>query len=199
MAKILLGCIASELTGRLGQMIARRTRFGPVVQTAYQVPSYKTEAALAVKARFRTSQNAWSIMRTDLSDHLRALHAARGAGVPGPWHTAMLNYMHGQPFEYWPATNPEIELHIESVVPQNGTYIVHFRQPLPYPWHHAYYLFFHPAEGVDRTNGWVRGEHSGAFLNTLTCPLGPGASIVIIPSRYPPPEGIGRGDAHLLP
>ncbi|MBA7633560.1 hypothetical protein ES703_41128 [subsurface metagenome] len=199
MARLEHGPIVASASGRIGRIVIRQTRFGPVAQTAHDPPAYQTEKALAAKARFRTAQNAWSIMPTDLSDHLRAFHREHRLGIPGPWTSAMLNYMGGQPFDYKPATNPEIEIHITSIVPQFPGYIVNIR-PLDDPdWYRAFYLYFHPTDGVDRSLGWTRVEHSGTLILTKACSLAAGAHIVVIPNRVSGPAAIGRGDAYPLP
>lgn len=199
MARIEHGPVVASASGRIGRLVIRQTRFGPVAQTAYDPPAYKTEKALAAKARFRTAQNAWSIMPTDLSHPLREYHRHHHLGIPGPWISAMLNYMGGQSFDYKAATNSEIELHITSIVPQFPGYIVNVRPVSDPNWCRAFYLYFHPTHGVDRSLGWIRVDHSPTFINTAACSLPPGAHIVVIPNRVTPPERLGRGSAHLLP
>lgn len=199
MARLQHGPVVSSASGRIGRIVIRQTRFGPVAQTAYDVPPYTTPKALAAKARFRTAQNAWSIMPSDLSGVVGDIHRKHAYGVPGPWITAMLAYMVGQPWKYPPATHPGKELAIESVEICASWWYVHFRETLAMPWNGFWSLTFHATEGVNREYGWQYGAHEGDKLIVpyYTCPHG--WSFVILPTLVTSFDVLGRGDAVVLP
>lgn len=199
MARIQHGPVVASASGRIGGVVIRQTRFGPVVQTAFDVPPYTTPAALAAKARFRIAQNAWSIMPSNFSDIVTACHKALHSGIPGPWITAMLAYMRGDPWTYRPCTNPEIEQFITSIDYYGGQCRVFLHPILSADWRLVLCLYFHPVHGVDRSLGWIGRFHSGSYVLVPLTALPAGASIVIIPKRFSPHKAIGRGDAHALP
>ncbi len=199
MARIQHGPVVASASGRIGGVVIRQTRFGPVAQTAYDVPSYQTAPALAAKARFRTAQRAWSIMPTDLSDLLRACHRALHAGIPGPWITAMLAASVGTPWHYLPATNPEIEFHISSINWIGQDYQIWYWPDLPSGWQDCWYLLFHPINGVHPEVRWRKKSFGNDYVLIPRIWWEPGLHIVILPSTWKAYDAVGRGDVAELP
>lgn len=199
MARLQHGPIVASASGRIGRLIIRQTRFGPVAQTAYDPPSYQTDAALAAKARFRTAQNAWSAMPATLSTPLKAMHAAQHLGVPGPWITAMITFMGGAPWEYLPATNPERELKINDIINFGAYWKVLLRHDLVYPWDTVHAVWNNPTTGFEPGRGWWTVVGSGNELLVPRRLPHHDMFLLLIPRHHPPTIAFGRGDAHFAP
>lgn len=115
MAKIALGPFASSISGRIGKLLVRQTRFGTVVQQQHPPREEVTPREQQVRDRFAVAVRTWLLLDYVGADCLAPLQRAAGTGSPGPWLTAILRYLETGEYRYPYATLPQIAPIIERI------------------------------------------------------------------------------------
>lgn len=110
MARIQLGPLAASVSGRMGNLLFRRTRWGPVVQSMHEMPDSVSDATLDAQNRFRVAARSWSLMYLGMRTTFTAVQRSRSTGSPGPWVGALLDYLAGRAWAYPLVTHPSYHL-----------------------------------------------------------------------------------------
>jgi len=98
-AKISNGPLVATISGRLGPVVFAWTRFGQVVKSASKGKPLTTPAQIQNGYRFTLARKIWGAYRLGL---FRASYvvADRAGRMPwGPFTSAYLNWMNGQPYD----------------------------------------------------------------------------------------------------
>ncbi|MGB8273919.1 MAG: hypothetical protein WCF16_01465 [Alphaproteobacteria bacterium] len=199
MARLALGPIASDVSGRIGRIVLRRTRYGIVAQSLPPTRVYFTPAAILSKDRFRQAQRAWAIMPQPLKGALADLQRASHLGTPGPWMTTWIAYATTGLWHYRPVANSRQSVAILSITDNDPWWIVSFADNMTPPWDRFWFKLFHPSEPAPLSESWFRFPNMGSPMSFSKSAVPPGSSLLLVPTITGDQTAFGSGDAHLLP
>lgn len=100
MARILNGPLAARITGSIGEVEFRYTRFGQIAQAKTISGVWTTPAALLTKSRFRYAMATFGHVDPYLKDVLKAASRAAGKAVSQQWMSSVCNLLRDKPWAY---------------------------------------------------------------------------------------------------
>jgi len=199
MARVSLGPITTFVSGRIGRLVLRQTRFGTVAQIAPARPPNETPAMAQTRRLFRVGVRAWHTLPAPLAQALEALHRAAQHGSPGPWITAFARYHYTGLWAYPFRTNPAPTIQILSIIELPTSWSVICSNLLPANWDQAWCLIFNPLVDIVSL-GWQTVPAGDTLISVDKCPLPPGpCHLLLIPKLSGSNKDCGSGDAHVLP
>lgn len=199
MARVQTGPLVLDITGKLGSVVLRRTRFGIVAQKNRAPITFQTAPAIQSRQRFAAGVRTWAIMPVYLQAILKALHWTAHAASPGPWMSAWIAYGMSGPWHYPFRTHPAYSLRILDITVVFGKWHIDYYSTQPPAWDFFHAVPFHPLTGPETSHGWRIIKVVGGILETPVLPMPPGSSLLVIPTNPSNLAEIGLGDAHPLP
>ncbi len=199
MAKLQLGPLTSQISGRVGSLLFRRTRFGPVVQKMHPVRSTTTEAELAARSRFRIATHSWSVMYDSVQASYTQLQRTANTGTPGPWVASMLGYLAGRDWHYTVVSHPSVHVTItHSHFDGDGLWVRVVKKPDPPFTNVIIFVFAYPE--TDFVARWYHPGYSGDQYILKVLPSDPKPDHVVVVPVDPLITGVtGQGDSRPIP
>ncbi|MBA7535226.1 hypothetical protein ES705_27479 [subsurface metagenome] len=198
MARVQLGPLAATISGRVGDLLFRRTRYGTVVQKMHPVRNVSTDAQLVTRDRFRIAARTWSVMPKPLRDDLLARQRSLATGSPGPFAASTLNFLAGDAWRYAHCSDPSIDPGYVSFYINLPNWTMRFKYGPQAPFNSFHVFFFVWPPHPNFTPRWTIAPWSSPYLNLLPF-YAPGLlHAILIPRIAAHPERSGQGVASPL-
>ncbi len=182
MALVELGPLVHRVSGRIGRMLFRDTRWGTVAQSMHPVRTTVTDRETLVRARFAIAVRTWAIMNQPIKDTLIERQEMDGHGIPGPWIGALLHYLDGDGYSYRHASIPAVSPRIISIVETGPTWKITLDQAPVAPFTNMFLLFFPSSVITTHVPAWSNAPWSSPVIEAASSLFTLADHLLILPN-----------------